>query len=114
MGLLYDKNALAAAEALVLRYEIEEFTALRPLVPKTAMETPWGRGTLRDLAREVVGIATQGLRSRSILAGGDESKYLDPLQTIAEGGPTEASIWCDKYNESWNAKITAIFDEAAI
>ncbi len=114
VGLLYDSDALAAAEALVRRYRIEEFIALRPLVPRTAMETPWASGTLRDLAREVLDIAKRGLQSRLPIAGTDESIYLDPLQTIAHGGPTDASSWFTKYNGVWNGKITKIFAEAAI
>ena len=114
VGLLYDADALAAAEALVRRYPVEAFTTLRTLVPRTAMETPWAGGTLRDLAREVLTIADRGLRARAIMAGGDERVYLEPLHTIAEGGPTEATTWCNKYQSAWNGKITDIFREAAI
>ncbi|WP_158742232.1 glutamate--cysteine ligase [Acidisphaera sp. L21] len=114
VGLLYDDAALAAADALVRRYPVEAFTALRPLVPYTAMGTPWAGGTLRDLAREVLAIARQGLQARRNWAGGDESDYLDPLNIIAEGGPTEAEMWREKYQTEWNGEITKIFTAAAI
>ena len=114
VGLLYDADALAAAEALVRRYPVEAFTTLRTLVPRTAMDTPWAGGTLRDLAREVLAIADRGLQARAAMAGGDERGYLEPLHAIAEGGPTEATTWCRKYKLSWNGKITDIFSDAAI
>ena len=114
VGLLYDEGALHAAEALVRSYPVAAFTALRPLVPRTAMATPWQAGTLRDLAREVLAIATKGLKARAAAAGGDESGYLDPLHAIAAGGPTQAETWRDRYGGAWEGDVTRIFAEAAI
>ena len=65
VGLLYDEAALAAAAALVRRHPWTEFAALRPLVARQALDAPWQRGTVRDLAREVVAIARDGLRARA-------------------------------------------------
>ena len=48
------------------------------------------------------------------MAGGDESPYLDPLHTIAAGGPTEAERWCERYRTAWEGDVTRIFAEAAI
>ena len=115
VGLLYDDAALAAADALVRRYPAEAFTDLRPLVPRTAMATPWARGTLRDLARDVLIIARDGLRARARHHGGvDESGYLDPLLAIAEGGPTQAESWLKCYTFDWNGTVNPIFRVAMI
>ena len=115
VGLLYDDSALAAAEALVRRFAVDDFIALRPLVPVTAIQTPWQRGTLRDLAREVIAIAHSGLRSRAVWADGrDESHLLDPLQAIAAGGPIQAEIWLDRHGTVWNREIGSIFAEARL
>ncbi len=114
VGLLYDEGALDAAEALVRSYPTDAFTALRPLVPHTAMATPWQGGTLRDLAREVLAIAAGGLEARAAMAGGDESGYLDPLHAIAAGGPCQAEVWQDRYRTAWEGDVTRIFAEAAI
>ncbi len=115
VGLLYDETALQAAESLVRRYDVEAFIALRPLVPRTAMDTPWQGGTLRDLAREAVAIARSGLRSRAIQAGShDESHLLDPLAAIAEGAPIQAEIWLDRYAGVWAREIVSIFTEARL
>ena len=115
VGLLYDEGALEAADALVRRHGIVAFTALRPLVPRLAMGTPWQGGTLRDLGREVVGLALGGLRSRRRLEGGDdESGLLDPLVEIVEGGLTQAEIWLDRHASAWKREIGSIFKEACL
>jgi glutamate--cysteine ligase len=115
VGLLYDDAALGAAEALVRRTPVAAFTALRPVVPRLAMGTPWQGGTLRDLGREVLAIARSGLRARARLdAGLDESSYLDPLDAIAAGGPTQAEQWLARYDGVWRRDVSRIFAEAAI
>ena len=114
VGLLYDHAALAAAEALVRRYPLERFTALRSAVPATAMATAWAGGTLRDLARDVLAIARDGLRARAAAGTADESAYLDPLHEIASGGPTQAEHWLSRYETAWQGNVNRMFDEAAI
>jgi glutamate--cysteine ligase len=116
VGLLYDDAALEAAAALVRRHPWTEFAALRALVPVQAMGAPWLGGTLRDLGREVVGIARDGLkaRARRDAAGRDESIFLDPLLEIVNGGPTQAEHWLSRFNGEWRGDITQIFGESAI
>ena len=110
VGLLYDEAALAAAHALVCRYPVDAFTGLRAQVAQAAMGAPWGRGTLRDLARDVLAIARGGLKARAA----DEERFLDPLDAIAAGGPTEAEAWLHRFGTVWAGDVTRIFAEAAI
>ncbi len=115
VGLLYDPAALAAAEALVRGTPLQDFTGLRAAVPQTAMATPWQAGTLRDLARDVLAIARDGLRARAQKQDGeDETAYLDPLDAIAAGGPTQAEYWLSRYENAWQGDVTNIFDESAV
>lgn len=116
VGLLYDPAALEAASKLVAARPWTEFAALRPLVPRTGINTPWQGGTLRDLARDVVAIATQGLkaRARRRADGADESIYLAPLAAIAEGAPTQAEHWLARYHGAWQGDASKILAEAAI
>ena len=116
VGLLYDDAALAAAAALVASRPWTDFAALRPDVPRTGLATPWAGGTLRDLARDVVAIATEGLRARGRLnaAGQDETIFLEPLQQIAAGGPTQAEHWLSRFHNAWNGDASRIFAESAI
>ena len=116
VGLLYDEAALAAAAALVAAHPWREFAALRPLVPRLGLATPWQGGRLADLAREVVAIAADGLaaRGRRDPDGQDERAHLAPLQEIVAGGPTQAEHWLRCFYGSWKQDVTRIFAETAV
>jgi len=114
-GIFYAPAALAAAAALVSHLSYQDILALRAAVPFTGINTPYGAGTMRDLARDAVAIAAAGLRTRARVnaAGDDERIFLDPLQAIATGGPTQAEHWLNRYATAWQGDITRIFTEAA-
>ena len=116
VGLFYDPAALDAAYAVVRRHCWTEFAALRPLVPRTALDTPWQRGTLRDLLREALAISRDGLRARARLdaKGRDETIHLAPLEALAAGGPTQAERWLERYHGAWRGDVRRIFQEACI
>jgi glutamate--cysteine ligase len=118
VGILYDPAALEAAAALVRRHAWTEFAALRPLVPRQGLDAPWqgGGSTVRDLAREIVAIAGDGLRARGRRdsQGRDETVHLAPLEAIVAGAPTQAETWLSRFHGEWRGDITRIFTEAAI
>jgi glutamate--cysteine ligase len=115
VGLLYDDAALTAAESVVRHYPWSDYAALRAVVPQLAMNAPWQSGSLRDLAREILAIAQDGLRARAVRNGGhDESLYLDPLHEIAAGGLTQAESWLEKFNGPWGGNARLLLDEAQI
>ena len=80
------------------------------------MATVWRGRDLRALARDVVAIARDGLRARARkdAMGRDESIYLDPLDAIAAGGPTQADMWLARYRGDWKGDVSRQFTEAAI
>jgi glutamate--cysteine ligase len=114
-GIFYDSSALAAAAALVRGLSYQDILALRAAVPVTGINTEFGAGTLRDLAREAVAISADGLKNRARLnaAGADECIYLAPLQDIAAGAPTQAEHWLARYHGDWKGDISRIFAEAS-
>ncbi len=116
VGLLYDPAALAAAASLVRARPWQDFAALRCAVPRLGLEASWGRGSVRDLAREMVAIAADGLRARARrnAGGDDESGTLAPLQAIIAGGPTQAERWLERYRTEWEGDVSPIFAEAAV
>ena len=116
VGLLYDDAALTAAEALLRGAGWAEANAMRAAVPLLGLAAPWKQGTMRDLVRDVVAIARDGLNARRRLnaAGETEAIYLDPLATIADGAPTQAEYWLGRYHGAWGGDIGRIFAEAAI
>ncbi len=110
VGLLYDEAALSAAVSLVGRHPWQAFAALREHVPAQGLGTPWGTGTLRDVARDMVAIAADGLRARGL----GEGAMLAPLHAIVAGGPTQAEHWLGRYHGAWGGDVRRAFDEAEI
>jgi glutamate--cysteine ligase len=116
VGLLYDDAALASAEALLHSLGWEDAVAMRAAVPRQGLATPWRGGVLRDLARDAVAIAADGLRARARrdAEDRDESVHLTPLIEIAAGAPTQAEYWLDRFHQVWAGDVRRIFAEAAI
>ncbi len=91
-GLFYDAPALAAAEALV-PLAFGDRLALVEDVGRRALAARFGRHLVRDLARDLVVLAADGLR-RQGRCGEPEVAYLDPLREIIEEGrcPAERAL----------------------
>ena len=116
VGLLYDDAALTAAEALLRGAGWQDAVTARSAVPRQGLDAPWRGGVLRDIVSDVVTIAADGLRARGFrdAGGNDEAAYLEPLQAIAAGAPTQAEHWLARYHGAWAGDIGRIFGEAAI
>ncbi|HET7707903.1 MAG TPA: glutamate--cysteine ligase [Sphingomicrobium sp.] len=114
VGLLYDDLALDAAWGLVRHWTIEERHALRGSVPKLGLQAPVpGGGTMHDLARTVVDIASGGLNRRGQLnsIGENESGFLDPLREIVATGLTPADRLLERFRTEWNGDVARVYDE---
>jgi len=109
-GLIYDDAAQKAAAALVKGWSVAEIRALRTEVPKLALGARIQGRLLRDVARDALAIARDGLRAR----GKGEQRYLDPLDSIVASGATQAEQWLARYNGVWAGDASRIFAEAAI
>ncbi|OAG77699.1 Glutamate--cysteine ligase [Acetobacter malorum] len=116
VGLLYDDAALESAYELVCDRPWEDYVKLRSLVPSQALNTPWGQGTVRDLAAQVIGIAMDGLQARGFVDENEREEwaYLAPLTAMAAGGPTQAERWLERYYGAWSGDVTRIFGESEI
>ena len=113
VGLLYDSLALDAAYDLIKSWSAEERQALRDGVPRTALRTPFRQGTILDVARQVVDIATGGLTRRHRAGGGhaDESGYLEGWRSIVETGRTDADALLERYRGDWQGDVRRVFVE---
>ena len=111
-GLLYDKEALAGASALTSDWTEAERQGLRGAVPRLGLNTPFRGGTLRDIGRDMVGIALGGLQRRARLdqSGEDEGKALAPLIETIEEGRSPADRLLALYHGPWQGDIDKVFD----
>ena len=115
VGLLYDGTALDAAWDLVKGWTQEDRATLRRDVPRLGLATPFQGGTVQDVARRVVDIAREGLRSRARTAGmgDDETHFIEPLVAIAESGRSLSTEMLEKYQGSWAGNVDPIYKEYA-
>jgi len=98
VGLLYDDAAQKAAAALTRGWTVEEIRALRADVPRQALSATIRGRSVRDLARDMVAIARDGLRARGL----GEDVYLAPLDEIVASGLTQADRLLQLYERAWH------------
>jgi glutamate--cysteine ligase len=115
VGLLYDRDALDAADALIADWSLAERTALRDRVPRFGLATPFRKGSVRDVAREVVRLAEGGLERRMRLDqnGDDERKTLLPVIETVEEGRSPSDLLLAEYSGPWQGNIDRLFDTHA-
>jgi len=115
VGLLYDEEALTAAELLTKDWTYEEVLALRNEVPAKALNTTFRGKPLEQIARETLKISRLGLLNRNKLnsEGHDETHFLAPLEEIVAAGVTDAERMLKAYNSVWAGSVDPIFLEYA-
>lgn len=109
-GLLYDDAAQKAGLELVRGWSVGEMRRLRTEVPKLGLRAEIGGRPLRDVARDVVRIARDGLAARGL----GEEKFLAPVEEIAETGQTQADRWLVRARGPWQGDVSRIFAEGAV
>jgi glutamate--cysteine ligase len=110
VGLLYDDAVLEDAWQLVRDWTNAERQTLRNEVPRTAIHTVFRKGTVADVAKDMLALARRGLVNRGL----GEEAFLAPLEETLALGKTPAERWLDKYHGEWNGDLTRVFDEAEI
>jgi glutamate--cysteine ligase len=116
VGLLYDRDALAAAWDLVKGWSAEERQALRDETPKAGLNARIAGRSLKEIAREVVELSRAGLARRGRLdaQGRDETVFLDPVQEIAASGRTLAERLAVREQGAWGGEVAPVFTELAL
>jgi glutamate--cysteine ligase len=113
-GLLYDQASLDAAYDLIKDWTAQERQQVRNDVPRLALNAPFREGTLLDVARPALVLATAGLNARAHHNGFEhESMFLEPLTAIVESGQTAAEALLDRYRGEWRGDVRPVFTENA-
>ncbi len=114
-GLLYDQTALDAAWDLVRDWTRQERDALRAGSARIALKTPFRTTTLQDVAKQVLALSRQGLKSRQRLNahGEHEALFLDDLDEIARTGVSPAEYLLERYYGVWGESVEPVFKETA-
>jgi glutamate--cysteine ligase len=117
VGLLYDRGVLDQALALSAELSAEDRHHLWKDVPRTGLATAVGGRTVADLAREVVALASEGLRRRGRASADgevpDERGFLNPLEDAAHSGRSPADELLTAFHGPWNGDIRRVFEANA-
>ena len=115
VGLLYDEEALDAAEQLTKDWKYEEVLALRNAVPAEGLRARFRNQSVRDIAGETLKIAHLGLKNRAMLnaKGEDEQHFLAPLDEIIASGLTDADQMLKLFEGDWGNSVEPVFKDYA-
>jgi glutamate--cysteine ligase len=115
VGLLYEQGPLDAAWDMVKDWTAEERQKLRDDVPKLALAATIRGRSVRDIARELLPLARQGLEQRNQQGckGKTESGFLAVLEESVASGKTAAENLLNLYHGAWNRDINRVFRDFA-
>lgn len=111
-GLFYDPQALDQAGQLVRSWTAEQRQQLRLDVPAQALDAEISGRRLQDVAKDVLAIARNGLKSRARRngKGEDETIYLAPLEHVVERGRTLAQDRIELFEGDWKHSVGPAFE----
>ena len=115
VGLLYDDAAQKAAWSLVKDWTMEDRARLRIDASVYGLRATVAGRPLKDVARDALRIARDGLNARGRLDSGGENEagFLGPLDEIAESGVTPADRLLQQYEQDWGSDVMPVYDAYA-
>jgi len=115
VGLLYDDACLDAAWDIAKDWTAEERQKLRDDAPRLGFKAKIRDRDVLSLARETLALARAGLARRKKFDpyGADETRYLKPLEELAERGETTAEEMLQKYHGAWSGSVDPVYTEYA-
>ena len=114
-GILYDRDAQAAAWDLCKHWTAVERSTLRRDVAVRGLKASVAGRSVQEIAKDMLVLAHQGLRRRARFSAGmvDETNYLAELEDIAETGVTAAERLLELYHGSWQGDASRVFEACA-
>jgi len=113
VGLCYNQSSLDAAWDLVKEWRLETREELRVEAADKGLQAKVGNIKMNELAREVLTIANEGLKARSIPSFNskfqDETHFLNELKEVVETERTAADKLIDLYKANWCGDISKVF-----
>jgi glutamate--cysteine ligase len=114
-GVFYNADCLAAAWDLVKRWSWEERLELQAAVNRQALRARIRRIELRDLAVDLLEIATAGLEREPQLdsKGDTEACYVERLRELVRRGLCPADLLIEKWNGVWDRDVRRLIEGAS-
>jgi glutamate--cysteine ligase len=115
-GLFYTDDCQQAGLDLVRRWSVDQVHELYRDVTRGGFAARIRGIGVGELAREVLAIATEGLRRQAALdaEGRDERTYLEPVITIVERGRTAAEELVRQWTGPFERRMAPLIDACAL
>ncbi|MEZ4485307.1 MAG: glutamate-cysteine ligase family protein [Syntrophotaleaceae bacterium] len=109
-GVLYDDAARIEIRKLFQRYDTAALQEIYRQSWRLGLKTPVGRHTLRDVARQILILAREGLVRQQGERGSpfDESLFLDGIDEIADSGVTLAERLLGRWHGTRQQRLAAL------
>jgi glutamate--cysteine ligase len=111
-GILYDGEALSAAEARLRHWSYPQVDRLHADVCRRGLEAETPDGPVLPLAQELVDLAAKGLR-RVGAGSEDESSFLSPLYEVLERGESPARELLARWEGPWGRRMERLVEHVA-
>ena len=112
VGLLYDDESLAGAEALAAGLGPDDVMESRLSVSRDGLRGKLGGRDIHELAGPLLDLAMAGLKRRARLDedGNDDTGFLSPLRDAVNSGQTPADRLLAKFSGEWNGDMARLFE----
>ena len=105
-GLLYNNEAMRAVLDILKNLTYFDFEYVRRKTPKYGLDMKIKHLPLKDIAKEIVDISYQSLKSYSK----GEENFLEPLKEYTDNGITPADVVIKNFNTTWNGNISKFIE----
>ena len=109
-GLLYNNDAIVAANELLQTFTYRDFQAVRQKVPRYGLDFSVKKCKISELAKEITGISYQSLKT----AGHGEESCLEPLIELLNKGLTPADIIISNWQNCSNNNLFELINYSKI
>lgn len=111
VGLLYDEDALSAAEDLAKGLTAQDVADARMQAARHGLNGTIGGRNMGDIASAMLDIAAKGLSNRAMLDknGEDEQYYLNPIREIVDSRKTRAELLLELYHGEWAGDLSCLY-----
>lgn len=109
-GILYNEQARLEVMDILKVFKWDDLNELRSLTPKHGIDVNLNGIDIADIAKEIVNVSFQSLKSMDT----QEEKYLLPLLNLLKDNKTPADIILEKWYGEWDKDVSKLVNYVTI